>query len=154
MSSLFATCSFYEFRPEMGVPVRSSRGYPRFALKYPLIHAMPSTFPNQAWLRGVGKDEFYELYAEKIRNVGAEALRAQAEKIRWDEAHAQRDDRLKDMPVVLLCFERWDNPKKQPEYCHRHAFAAAWTELTGEEVPEFGAMPRKEIRADEQNSLF
>ncbi len=161
MSPLFATCSYQEFRPDMGTPVRSSIGFPRWQLKYPLTHAMPSTFPNRTWLRGVAKPRFDELYAAKMDGVGIDALREQAERIRWDEAHALRDDRLKERPVVLLCFERWNTKKHDPElWCHRHSLAA-WLRANGEtEVPELGALPHAEIRAhdtpqpDEQPGLF
>ncbi|MBB3665946.1 hypothetical protein FB384_004905 [Prauserella sediminis] len=144
----FATCSYYEFRREMGIPVRSSLGFPKFTLKYPLVHAMPDTYPKRQWLRGVDKREFVDLYRTMIETKGVERLREQAAEIRAQEQALRAD--AADLPVVLLCFERWDNPKKQPEYCHRHVFAAVWRDLTGEDVPEFGAMPRPETKAQER----
>lgn len=150
---LFATCSFQEFRPEMGIPVRSSRGYPRFRLRYPLVHAMPATFPEARWLRGVDKPTFDELYHAKIRAVGVDALRREADRIRHEEAQALGDDRALEKPIVLLCFERW-NQKKDPGWCHRHSFQAAWSDLAGEDVPELGALPRRELAADDDPTLF
>lgn len=149
----FATCSFYEFRPEMGIPVRSSNGYPRFALKYPLFHALEETFPRRSWMR-LPYREFAPKYYEMCDALGTDFYRREAEQIRFSESHNRRDERCKDMPVVLLCFERWNDPKKQPEFCHRSLFASWWNERTGEPVPEFGAAPKAEIRADEQRPLF
>lgn len=151
---LFATCSFYEFTPDMGIPVRSSNGFPRFTLKYPLVHAMPSTFPSRKWLTGVARPEFEALYAQKIREVGVDALRAQAAEILRRESNLRGQD-CTHRPVVLLCFERWNDPKKQPEFCHRHVLSAVLRDL-GEEVTDYGAMPGAgaEIRADDQESLF
>lgn len=149
---LFATCSFPEFNPAGGgIPVRSSNGFPRYKLKYPLVHKMPSTFPNWDWMK-LPQAEFYERYIEMIA-VNEAKIIEEALAIRELEAEQIRAS-ADEVPIVLLCFEQL--AKKPGSWCHRHAFAAAWRELSGQTVPELGAMPAPETRAAEaqQEGLF
>ena len=122
----FATCSFPEFRPEMGIPVRSSRGFPRYKLRYPLVHKMPSTFPARHWL-DLDYDEFDQLYRQHVR-ANLNLILSEADQVR----HAAADH---DSPLVLLCFEQLHRPG---QWCHRRILAHALEELTGELIVEHG----------------
>lgn len=147
MTNTFATCSFPEYKPEIvgGIPVRSSNGTPRYTLKYPLPHAMPVTFPHRSYMRRP-LPEFRALYRRQIERVGLDMLRKEIERIRV-AAGAGEDVRL-----VLLCFEQLG--KKPGVWCHRHIFAALWTEMTGEDVPEYGSAPKPPEIRSEQSGLF
>lgn len=147
-NSVFATCSFPEYRPDVmgGIPVRTSNGYPRYTLKYPLIHAMPSTFPNKNTIRGVAYDRFVQLYRAKLDSIGIEAIQQQAHEIR------RKEDASEDTPIVLLCFEQL--AKKPDTFCHRNVLADWLSDKTDQSVPELGSMPKPEIKADEHPGLF
>lgn len=148
----FATCSFPEYRPEQmgGIPVRTSNGYPRYTLKYPLIHAMPSTYPNKSTIRGVAYDRFVQLYRAKLDEIGIDAIQQQAEEIRLKEGAPE------GTPIVLLCFEQLHKGPEQ--WCHRNCFADWYADqVGGVAVPELGALHKPEIKAHEsqpQDGLF
>jgi hypothetical protein len=153
---VFATCSFMEYKPEMGgVPVRSSNGFPRFAhqLTYrlttdvngvPVAHSLPVTWPAHDTIKWP-MDQFAPAYLAKLEKAGVDAIRAAADRLR-DQLGVDPDTRL-----VLLCYERLAT--KPGLHCHRNLFAAWWQDKTGEEVPELGAVPQPEIRA-QQEGLF
>ncbi len=144
---MFATCSFPEYPDVMGgIPVRTSNGYPRYTLKYPLLHAMPSTFPNKNTIRGVAYDRFVELYRAKLDSIGVEAIQQQAHEIRCKEGASE------DTPLVLLCFEQLH--KGPDQWCHRNCFAQWWADRTDQATPELGALHQPEIKAHEQDGLF
>lgn len=125
---LFATCTYQEFDPSYGIPVRATVGYPRFKLRYQLSANMPDVAPGK-WFNSVSDEKFIEMYFAKLDSVGVAAVRSEAEAIR-EAAHRITD------PVVLLCFDKlWLHPE---ELCHRRLFAQWWEDHTGEEVPEFG----------------
>jgi hypothetical protein len=140
---VFATCSFPEFKPHMGVPVRISNGFPRYGLKYQLEHTMRDLYPDKTTMT-FEFDAFADRYFSKLNSVGADSIRRQAQEIRVKE------DVPEDTVVVLLCFEQLT---KKP-WCHRNMFAAWWKRATGEDVPELGAVPKPEIKAQEQDGLF
>ncbi|MFJ5037969.1 hypothetical protein [Streptomyces parvulus] len=136
MSELrIATCTFQEFQPGMGTPVRTTAGHPRFALGYQLGgHARlltPAWKLVQEARKGLAQDAYELLYRRQLTDAGLDAVRAELLGI------AGANDL--DAPVVLLCFDRLDKPG---QWCHR-THAAKWlSEQTGEEVPELGAKPQ------------
>lgn len=86
----FATCSFPEYWPDMGgIPVRSSNGFPRYKLRYPLVHAMSCTFPNKNTIRGVAYEQFVQLYRAKLDALGIELVQGQATAIRRQESRVR-----------------------------------------------------------------
>jgi hypothetical protein len=153
---MFATCSFMEYKPEMGgVPVRTSNGFPQFAHQLPyrltsdvngvtVAHSLPITYPDKSTVKW-SRDEFVPAYLARLEETGVTAIRAAADRL-LDQL-GRPGERL-----VLLCFERLAT--KPGLYCHRNLFAAWWQQRAGEEVPELGAVPMPEIRAQEQNGLF
>jgi hypothetical protein len=142
--SVFATCSFPEYDPEAGgIPVRSSNGFPRYRLKYPLVHKMPSTFPDWNWMK-LPQDEFFKRYADMVARR-EQRIRDEAADIRVAEGTDV------ETPIVLLCFEQL--AKKPGSWCHRSAFSAAWQVLNpSERVNELGARAQAETHA--QETLF
>lgn len=115
------TASFPRFEPGSGVPVRTSRGFPRYQLRYRLEAVAPSLMPDRSMF-GLG-EAFDAAYRAKLDGLGVDRIAA--------ELHAIAE-RARDEQLVLLCFEadRAD--------CHRGSFSAWWLEQTGEEVPELG----------------
>ena len=136
MSDLrIATCTYQEFQPLMGTPVRTTAGHPRFALSYQLAgHARlvtPAWKLVQEARKGMAEDAYEFLYRRQLTDAGVDAIR--------EELLAIAGANDLDAPVVLLCFDRLDRPGT---WCHRVHFGRYWTEVTGEEVPELGAKPQ------------
>lgn len=120
-----ATCSYKEFRPDMGRAVRITYGRPRWALAYPLVGHARLLTPTGPMLK-MPLDAYTLAFHRMLNAAGVDAIRAEL------AAFAAGQDK----PLVLLCFERLDQPG---EGCHRTDFAAWWREQTGEIVPELGA---------------
>jgi hypothetical protein len=121
------TLNFSKFTPDMGIPVRSSNGAPRWALKYDLTYSVPETFPKWSLVKAKPPfDVFREAYHTGLDQVGIDKL---ASKFRAIVA-ATGEPRL-----VLLCFE---DIVKPGEWCHRRMFAEWWEKQTGEIVRELG----------------
>jgi hypothetical protein len=129
-----ATGRYQTFRPELGVPVRTTVGTPRFPLRYELDEFVRQLAPWGLFGKELSDDEFTVLYRERLEKIGVDVLRAEFEAI------AARNDGKR---LVLLCFE--DVLAGQP--CHRRTFAAWWAERTGQVVPEL------EPGASGQNTL-
>lgn len=152
---VFATCSFPEFQPAMGIPVRISNGYPRYTLRYALALKLPLLYPDRTIL-GWERERFIHHYTAALDQVGVDAIRTEAQRLR-DDAQQLRDaaQQLRAQAhadvgtqLVLLCFEQLT--KKPGSWCHRNVFAAWWRQQTGEEIPELGARPAPEIRSQEE----
>ncbi|QBI56812.1 hypothetical protein [Streptomonospora litoralis] len=124
-----ATCTYQEFTADMGVPVRTTVGYPRFKLAAaPAGHARLITPAN--WMLKAGYATYADAYRRRLDDAGVDAIRTELEQIPAEGENTRR---------VLLCFERLTKPGV---WCHRTMFAAWWQEHTGEEVPELGALPQ------------
>lgn len=124
---MFATCSYTQFQPWMGVPVRTSAGGPRYMLGYELVHRMPQWTPRRDTLN-LPYEQFRRTYRHQLHRTQRQAF-DQADIIR---ATAEVDD---DVPLVLLCFE---DLTTIGAWCHRSLLAEWLSEKTGLEVPEFG----------------
>ncbi len=127
----FATCSYIEFQPEYGIPVRATLGAPRFKLKYPLRINLQQAAPDRAWF-SAPEAEFDRRYFQKLDRIGVDFYREFSEKMSDGRA------------LVLLCFERLDKSR-----CHRTLFADWWRGSSGEQVPELGAQPSRPLDAAE-----
>ncbi|WP_367139334.1 hypothetical protein [Saccharothrix sp. HUAS TT1] len=145
------TCSFPEYAlpADEAIPVRSANGFPRYKIRYPLVHALPSTFPAKEWVfGGLGRDEFTQRYLDMMNTDGyVDRVREEAAVIRRAMGVAE------DFPLALLCFEQLAKKPakgKGTPWCHRTIFAAGWTQLTGEPVRELGAVPMPETAAEER----
>lgn len=129
-----ATCSYTEFRPEMGTPVRFTAGYPRWLkLDYKIAGwaRLPSPTREILSLVPEGRDVYTAAYRRHLDVHGVDAIRAELVRLVPDGGR-----------IVLLCFERLDEVDKktrQSKWCHRTTFARWYEALTGEDVPELGA---------------
>jgi hypothetical protein len=130
-----ATCSYSEFRSDMGVPIRFTAGYPRFLkLDYRIAGHAKLVTPTRATLAlGADKGAYTVAYLRQLEEAGIDAIR--------DEIRRITDGRGR---AVLLCFERLnetDRTTRQPKWCHRTIFANWVMRQAGEDVPELGAVP-------------
>ena len=161
----FATCSFAEYRNEMGgIPVRTANGVPKFKLGFApghgsLLPTLPSTFPKwplvQAARKGMPGDEFHAAYREGLDRVGIEQVLSEAEQISQQADYWSRvlgREVTADSPLVLLCYEQLHKPG---EFCHRSEFARWVTERTQQATVELGRVRHPEIAAEtQQEGLF
>lgn len=119
------TLDFKKYDPSMGVPVRSSNGYPRY-VKYKMQHAAKETFPTWPMVKGnLTQEEFGRQYFDLLDSRGLDVIASRFRAI----ATAEGEPRL-----VLMCYE--DLAKGQ--WCHRTYFAQWWEKMTGEVVAELG----------------
>ncbi|WP_329326711.1 hypothetical protein [Streptomyces sp. NBC_01689] len=126
-----ATCTYQEFTPDMGIPVRTTAGHPRFRLGYKVAGHAKTLTPTRALLAQNLPEDAYEFsYRRQLTEVGIDAIRAELEAIA-----AQHES---GRPLVLLCFDRLNKPGN---WCHRTQAARFLTEQTGQEIPELGACP-------------
>lgn len=115
------TLNYHRFQPEMGVPVRTSNGYPRF-VKYKIPYAARELMPERATMN-LDPAEFERSYRDRLGEIGVEAIRVSLEAIAEDAG---------DQRLVLMCFEKLELGL----HCHRTAFGAWWAEMTGRPVIE------------------
>jgi len=136
-----ATCSFPEMRPEFGQPIRISRGFPRYPLKYPLPKeaTLRVLWPGQEYFKAP-IDEFNRRFLEDLDKVGVDRLEHHFARLK-EEFQATR--------LVFLCFEQlWKDPSG--EGCHRSTFADWWLTQTLETIPELGRTgDTPEVKEDE-----
>lgn len=128
-----ATCTYQEFAPHMGTPVRTTAGHPRFPLSYRLAGHARLVTPTRDLLSINARDAYEWGYRRLLNERGIDAIR--------NELVAIAGAHDLDSPLVLLCFDRLDKAPLADAWCHRTMLAAWWTEQTGDEVPELGALP-------------
>lgn len=136
-----ATCSFSEFRPNMGAPVRTSLGTPRW---FP--HDLPAAWLDTApdgWMLKQNYDTFRRVYFEKLDRIGVDKLLGDVDHLA--RSFAQLNGGKEPDRLVLLCFEGLKNPDK---WCHRTLFAEWWVTNTGEPVAELGATAAPPVPED------
>lgn len=122
-----ATCSYREFRVEMGVPIQTSNGKPRWKLPYALGPAWDSVMPDRRTIQMTDRNRFTQLYRRKLEVAGIETLRGDVEFML---------KRYRSDTAVLLCFEVLSSGS----WCHRSVLADWWREKTGEDVVELGGV--------------
>lgn len=118
-----ATCSYQEFRPEMGQPVRISLGIPKFRLSWELPRACLWELAPRGHYFHDPPEEFTRKYVAQLDTYGPQKLH----EIFTGLATGDR--------LTLLCFER---NVRSGDDCHRRLFADWWLWNTGEYVPELG----------------
>ncbi|GAA4226072.1 hypothetical protein GCM10022254_09790 [Actinomadura meridiana] len=123
-----ATCSYAEFTPSMGVPVRSTVGAPRYRLPYKLAGHAKLITPTRPMLN-LERAPYRHAYTELLDGHGADNIAAELTEIART-ADATPGDRL-----VLLCFDVLSKPDV---WCHRRMFAVWWLAQHAQEVPELG----------------
>ncbi|KPI33297.1 hypothetical protein OV450_1385 [Actinobacteria bacterium OV450] len=127
-----ATCTFQEFQPHMGTPVRTTVGRPRFSLPYPMTAHAHLVTPTRELLKINAQDAYEFQYRRLLNARGIDAIR--------DELMRIAGAYDLDSPLVLLCFDQLAKLTPPNNWCHRLHFAKWWTEQTGDEVPELGAV--------------
>lgn len=100
------------------LPIRTSRGRPRWRLPYVLNVVIPELTPSRAMLRLDDPTEFDGAYHSMLDRTGPEAFAAIFDRLR--EQHEHRT-------LALLCFEDIEVPAPDgtENLCHRR-LAAAW----------------------------
>ena len=147
------TCSYNEYRPEMGVAVRISAGVPSYQIPEfnPFRHVLAAT-PTREYLHTDMENYDRHFYAQ-LDQHGVEAFRADFQRVR-KEAGVK-----KNHPIVLLCFEKLGKLECNEEHeietaeegwCHRRKFASWWKQQTGEDIPELGTRAKLKL----QHELF
>jgi len=119
-----ATCSYAEFRPDMGVPVRISLGRHR-GWSTP---AFVTEITPRGWYLRRPEPEYVKAYSEQLARYGVEVIQA-----RFNALAAEHGQ-----PLVLCCFERLATGS----WCHRTRFAEHWRQQTGQTIPELGQESR------------
>ncbi len=127
-----ATCSYGEFKPEMGMPVRTSIGVARWFTQ-PSV-AWENTYPKYHWLQ-LPYDDYHARYVAKLDEVGADTLRADLE---FMADTYEKLTHTKPERAVLLCFEKLS---KAGAWCHRSILATYLEEHLGCTIVELGAKP-------------
>lgn len=120
-----------EFKPEMGMPVRTSNGFPKWFAHQTV--AWESTYPKWHWMK-LPYDDFHSRYVRMLDEAGADTLRADLEFMAdtYEKLTGSRPER-----AVLLCYEKLS----KGSWCHRTMLAAYLTEHLGCNVVELGAVP-------------
>lgn len=123
-----ATCTYQEFTPSMGAPIRSTAGNPRWPLGYQLAgHAQLITPTRELLAADLPEDAYEFSYRRLLDGHGIERIYAELVALAGRNGGAR---------LVLLCFDKLDKPGN---WCHRVHFARWYLEQTGEEIPELGA---------------
>jgi uncharacterized protein YeaO (DUF488 family) len=118
-----ATACYATFRPDLGVPVRTSVGSPRRFVPHEYVADLApyGVFKNKA-LEAQGRQAKYDAYVKRLDD------HREAIEVRLDDL----TEAYGGETLVLLCYE------KNADECHRR-WAAGWFEMRyGIEVPEVG----------------
>lgn len=129
MKLKLATCTYQEFTPAMGIPIRTTVGHPRFKLSYQLAGHARLITPTRPML-GLPEDAYTLTYRRHLDAAGVDRILAELAAI----AATGEPGRT----LVLLCFDRLN---VEGNWCHRTFFATWFQEKTGQDVPELGARP-------------
>lgn len=131
------TSRYQSFRPDQGVPVRTSQGAPRWPLGYALQEKLPELAPTTAIRKHKQLATYRPAYVAMLEGHGPELIWRLIQRI-----SARNEDR----PVVLLCF--CDLNVAPPEnWCHRRIFAEWFEASTGMVVPELTPAPTRPARS-------
>lgn len=143
-----ATCSYGEFRQELGVPVRTSVGFPKWFPDQNGMFDWENVHPKFYW-KQLPYQEFRKRYMAMLDAHGPEKLRGDL--LYMAEQYARHNDGRVPDRFVLLCFEKLS---KGPEnWCHR-TMLAEWLKANLD-LPsvELGAIPGDED-LEEDPTLF
>ena len=124
-----ATTNYASFRPEMGVPVRTSVGRPR-PTSFPYAHEYVADLAPY----GIFKIKALEAATPEVRRA-AYCDRLDSKSLAIEEALDLLTEAYDGQTLVLLCYEG------RGKGCHRR-WAAGWFEIKyGIEVPELPLRP-------------
>lgn len=114
-----------ELRNKAYYTVGITLGKPRFSLGYvESIHCY-ALAPDK-WMWGKGREEFRELYFEKLDKMGLDRVQDLLDSF-------SREADLTGRDVVLLCYEDIRDPS---QHCHRTSLAEWVMQQTGEIIEE------------------
>ena len=130
-----ATCSYGEYLPHMGAPVRTSLGFPKW-FPHPVVLSWDNIMPSGYMLNLGSEQEYQQHYFRKLDQIGLETLRGDIDALL--EGHAFTFQGELPPRLVLLCYEKLS---KRGNWCHRNMFAEWWEARTGQHVQELGAPP-------------
>lgn len=128
MSELY-TCSYYAWRPDMGVGVRITAGNPRFMSTKGWIQ-IAELKPRREWFN-LPPDQFEKRFRDQL-DRHERVIRRQIAALR--------------KPAVLCCFERKVIDRTE---CHRLIFAEWWRQKTGVVIPELDAGVEKKPQPEQ-----
>lgn len=117
------TARYQEFRPEWGVPVRTSIGKPKMSLDYTITDDIGLLMPFGLLGDGRSREDFERGYIARLDRAGRHKLQAIFRTI------SEKHDRK---ALVLLCYE----DLRRGQWCHRRMFAEWWWQVAGSEVVE------------------
>lgn len=140
-----ATCSFGEYRPEMGAAVRTSIGAPKW-FSHPYL-TWDRVFPKRYWLH-LPYDAYKPKYLDMLEAVGEATLRDDIAAL--VEMHARRNSGEVPERLTLLCYEKLS--KGPDNWCHRTMLANWLIQNLQVPVVELGALPAEPI--DPPPTLF
>lgn len=130
-----ATCSYKAFDRSMGVPVRTSVGYPRFWK--PDAKGILAYIPELAPFGKVGAVDLRKIEDRAVFDVHYRA-RLAANGVTIVEKIVELTRGREGIPLVALCYEDVHDPTT---FCHR-TIAGLWLhEQLGLDVPELSPAP-------------
>lgn len=144
MSLSIATCTYSEFRPEMGIPIRSTVGRVKWFSYFP--YGTWQNITPEPWMLNMSYDRFREKYRQKLDRIGFDTLLGDAQALQAELG----DDWEFPEQLVVLCF---DNLAKPGTWCHRTMFAE-WMGENGMAVRELGRSRPAPPADDPQGSLW
>lgn len=133
-----ATCSYKAFDPSMGVPVRTSVGYPRFWRKTaPALEYVPELAPfgkvDGVDLRKIDDRAVFDVhYRARLAANGVTIVEKVVDLSRGREG----------IPLVFLCYEDVHDPTT---FCHRTTAGLWLHEQLGLDVPELSPAPHSAL---------
>lgn len=126
-----ATCSFGEYRPEMGYPIRTSRGAPKW-FTFPYMN-WENVFPSYPLLT-MELERYEPRYLAMLDRIGPDVLLGDL--YYMAEEYAKANGGVVK-PLVLLCYEKLS--KGPDNWCHRTMLAGYLQRNFHMPVPELGA---------------
>jgi hypothetical protein len=115
------TCSWRAWRPELGQPVRTSLGKPKWLLPEAASWPLAWEITPRGEYFHASSEAFTAAYLAQLERYGARRIARRLADIAR-EAGAET--------LLLCCFEA------DPEQCHRGTFSAWWLLATGEPITE------------------
>jgi hypothetical protein len=119
------TCCYSHYRPDMGVPLQTSLGTPKW-VSYGLVKFMP--IAPSGYMLNKSHSEYQALYLDRLDRYSQEV----------ELGFRNVADLYPGQDLVILCFENLSRPNA---WCHRTMFAKWWEGRTGEQVVEVGPHP-------------
>lgn len=128
MALSLATCTYHEFDPSMGIPIRSTVGTPKWFPHTP--YGVWENITPRRWMLNMPYDEFRRKYRHHLHKMTFERLVDDALALQAELADSWEFPEQ----LVILCY---DSLWKPDMWCHRTMFAE-WMSEKGMTVRELG----------------